>query len=332
MRISLAVIYGGAGREHDVSVMGYRNLVRNIDKEKYEVLEIFIDKSGAWYFIRGDESYPTFPVRLGDKSGFLVSGRLVSLDVALPLLHGDMGEDGNIQGLLTSAGIPFIGEGTRTGALTSDKSYTKTVSGALGIPTVKSLTLTDEYCERAIDAMESVIGYPAFIKPVSLGSSVGASGAYSRDEALLAYSRARALDTKVLIEELVSPKRELECAVLKYGDSYTVTPPSEIMIDGEYGYSEKYKLGTRLEVEADIPEEIKRKLNEYCHVLIDGMGIYSMSRIDFFLSRDRIFLNEINTMPGFTKDSLYLKMLDRAGIPCPSVIDALVESAMERSR
>ena len=332
MKISLAVIYGGQGREHEVSVMGFKSLSQMIRKEKYKLHEIFIDKSGAWYYIHGDESYPTFPVRLGGKRGFLVSGRIIPCDIAFPLLHGDMGEDGNIQGLLTSVGIPFVGEGTRTGALTSDKAYTKIIAESVGVPTVRSVTLFKLPTEEAAEKIEREIGYPVFIKPASLGSSFGASGAASRDELAGAYGLAASLDERVLAEELVSPKRELECAVLKTGDGFVITPPSEIIISGEYGYNEKYKGGTPLRVSADVSEEIASTLRGYCGRLIDALGIESMSRIDFFLSGDRIFFNEINSMPGFTKDSLYVRMLEGVGIASCEVIDILVANAVEKGR
>ncbi len=330
MKKTLAVIYGGAGREHDVSVMGYRNLVRIIEGAGYGIYEIFIDRSGAWYYIHGDESYPTFPVRLGATSGFLVRGRVLPCLCALPLLHGDMGEDGNIQGLLRSSGIPFVGEGTLTGALASDKAYTKTVAESAGVPTVKGITLIDEPIESAIETVERELDYPVFVKPASLGSSVGIGRAGTRDELVSAYSDALSFDKRVLVEELVSPKRELECAVLKTPSGFVITPPSEIIISGEYGYNEKYKLMTRLEVVSDVSSSVKDKLHEYCERLIHAMGIESMSRIDFFLSENNIFFNEINTMPGFTKDSLYLKMLGEVGIPPERVIDTLVNSALVR--
>ena len=143
MRKKLALIYGGTGLEHDVSVLGAKNLKNLINTEKYEVCEVFIDKSGNWYLSAGDECYPTFPVKLSGKSGFLRAGGILTCDVAFPLLHGDGGEDGSIQGALATAGIAFVGEDFSTSALALDKINTKIIAGSLGIPTVDYLPLND---------------------------------------------------------------------------------------------------------------------------------------------------------------------------------------------
>lgn len=331
MKKTIAVIYGGEGLEHDVSVMGYRNLSGLINREKYDLYEIFIDRSGAWYFIRADESYPTFPVKLGDKSGFLVGGRIICCDVAFPLLHGDMGEDGNIQGLLRAAEIPFVGEDARVGAICSDKDATKRIAESLGISVAEGITLVDATLDEALTRVRETLSYPLFVKPATLGSSFGASAVFSEEELVIAYKRAKELDRRVLIERLVSPKRELECAVLGVRSGFVITAPGEIIISGSYGYNEKYKQPTRLSVRADIPDGVARKIADASSRLVFGLGIRSMSRIDFFLSGDKLILNEINTMPGLTGGSLYLKMLAEHGIAPEMAIDTLIDSALERA-
>jgi D-alanine-D-alanine ligase len=330
MKKTIALIYGGEGAEHDVSVMGYNNLRRILDKDKYSIIDVFINRSGDWYIMRENESYPTFPVRMMGKQGFLKCGKIVSCDCAFPLLHGDMGEDGNIQGLLRSAGIPYVGEKTRVGSLTSDKSDTKLIARSLDIPTARwHVFRKNTDAHEAAGIAEENIGYPMFIKPTGLGSSVGASAVRSREDFFDAFKKVSAdLMSDVLVEELITDKRELEVAYINISGNIITTAPSEIILGGTYGYDEKYKLGTKTAVCANVPEYVNQTLQEYSRRLITGIGLSSMSRIDFFLSCGKIMFNEINTMPGFTKDSLYLRMLDYRGISPIDAIDALIDRAL----
>jgi len=331
MKKHIALLFGGRGREHEVSLAGYKTLRRHLDSQKYRVTDIFIDKNGDFYIENTDgEKYPTYPVRLLGKSGFLHGSKLITPDVVFPLLHGDFGEDGRVQGLLECSGLPFVGEGTRVGALASDKAYTKAVAERLGIPVSPYLVfrggISGEDAERAVS---KTLPYPVFIKPTGLGSSFGAASAGSRAEFLAAYSAAASLGD-VIVEGLIGNKRELECAFLYYKGERVVTPPAEILLTGTYGYREKYKLGTRTKTVADVTPEISRLAREYSLRLVSEIGIFSLSRIDFFLSGDKLIFNEINTLPGLTEDSMYLKMLRTAGFTEECVTDALIERALER--
>ncbi|MBQ7363177.1 MAG: ATP-grasp domain-containing protein [Clostridia bacterium] len=331
MKKHIALLFGGRGREHDVSVAGHATLRRYLNCEKYRVTDVFIDKNGDFYIEDADkEKYPTFPVRLMGRGGFLSGASLITPDAVFPLLHGDFGEDGKIQGLLECTGLPFVGEGTSVGALTSDKAYTKAMAERLGIPVAPYVTFRKSTpAEEAERISSSALDYPMFIKPTGLGSSVGAKKADSREHFISAYNAASELGD-VIVEALIENKRELECAFLYYRGESVVTPPSEILCEGTYGYREKYKLGTKTETVARVDGETSALAREYSRRLAKEIGIFSLSRIDFFLSGDKLIFNEINTLPGLTDDSMYLKMLRAYGFSECDVIDALIERAAER--
>ncbi len=330
MKKHIALLFGGKGYEHEVSLLGHRALRRFIDGEKYRVTDVFIDKNGDFYIEDTDgEKYPTFPVRLMGRSGFLSGTSLITPSAVFPLLHGDFGEDGKVQGLLECAGLPFVGEGTSVGALTSDKAYTKAVAERLGIPVAPYRVFRCGLPWQEAERSAAELTYPLFIKPVGLGSSVGVSIADSPSSFKDAYSTAAALGD-VMAEELVTNKRELECAFLYYRGEAVVTHPSEVLASGTYGYREKYKLGTKTETVARVSPEIAELAREYSLRLVSEIGIFSLARIDFFLSGDTLIFNEINTLPGLTDDSMYLKMLRAHGYAECDVIDALIERAAAR--
>ena len=330
MKKTIALLYGGAGAEHDVSVLGFNNSLGIFNREKYDVVPIFIDKDASWYIIEGDLRIPTFTVRVKGKAGFWKNGKIIHVDCVFPLLHGDLGEDGVIQGYLAAMGIPFVGEGVSVGSLCIDKAYCKAVAESLGVPVARykvfrrGVTSSD-----ALETVKSELGLPVFVKPTGLGSSVGASMADTAEKFINAFLSASLLgDGGVICEELITEKRELECALLVTDTGTVVTYPSEIIIDGTYGYNEKYKQKTRTCVIADVDKTVKERVVEYSYRLASGIGIGAMARIDFFLSKERVIFNEINTMPGFTEDSMYLKMLESFGIPPEKAVEILVDRAI----
>jgi len=308
---TVALIYGGQGKEHDVSVEGAKYLLGLIDTDKYIPYPILIDGSGVW---KKDGVKEVFPKPCGIISE---GGRDIKIDVAFPLLHGDFGEDGSIQGLLSILGFRFVGTELHAGAIGSDKHFTKLVANSIGIRTVKAI-LPDagESAEQVLKRAEGEIGFPMFIKPRRLGSSVGAGVAYTEKEFRELYSLAYSLgEGKVLIEEYIENKRELECGYFGAKGKELFTNVGEILIDGGfYDYGRKYEGQTETRVLADIPPEVNEAIRDYSKRLVRYLGIRQISRLDFFLSGEMIYLNEINTMPGFTPDSLYAKMLFGAGI------------------
>ena len=329
MKKRIALIYGGRGCEHDISVLGSKNFKKLLDRDKYELTEVFVDKSGDWYIIKGGDAYPTFPIRLSGKSGFWRAGGILPCDVAFPLLHGDGGEDGTIQGALITAGIPVAGEGCAVSAMALDKACTKLIAKECDIPSARHVLLRDISDTSAAGRIcEGQLGYPMFIKPNSLGSSHGASAVYTPDEFDGIYKTAFSLSPDIIAEELITDKRELEVALLGTRNGYVITPPGEIAISGTYGYKEKYKMCTKTHVVADVPDSICNTLTDYTLRLAKRMGIRLVSRFDYFLSGGKILLNEINTMPGFTDSSLYLAMLQKAGIPEMRAIEEIIEGAV----
>ena len=331
MKKHIALLFGGRGHEHEISVKGKIALREHFDPEKYRITEIFINRDGNFFIENADgEKYPTYPVKIMGKSGFLSGSSLLTTDTVFPLLHGDFGEDGRIQGLLECAGLSFVGEGVGVGAVTADKAYSKSVAERLKIPTAKYLVFRGGVPPKeAEERVSAELGYPVFVKPTGLGSSVGASAARNTEDFKRAYNAASALG-EVIVEELVENKRELEVAYLYYFGKQTVTPPAEILLSGTYGYDEKYKLGTKTRTVAEVSDKISSLAREYALRLVSEIGIFSMARIDFFLRGEELLFNEINTLPGFTEDSMYLKMLKESGICERRVIDALTERAGER--
>ena len=339
-----AVLFGGAGYEHSVSRLGAENFISAAMRCGFDILPIFIDKNGDFYVYSGDisdiadieneldnnELTPTFPIRLRGECGFFTRGKIMHVELAVPLLHGDFGEDGRVQGLLASAGIKFVGADTLSGALTSDKAYTKAVADSIGVPTLPYMTFTrGKGCTK--DAVSSVarrIGYPAFVKPCGLGSSVGASCAMDGEGLLRSLELAFAVSDRVIVERALMHPRELECAYFDVGGTHIVAHPAEISVrEGFYDYDTKYfnADNVTLHTVADLPQDIAIKIREYTEALASALSVRHIARFDFFLSASgELYFNEVNTFPGMTKTSLYSAMLDACGIPFESFIEKLL--------
>lgn len=325
-RLSVALLWGGRGHESEVSRRGKEHILPVLS-EKYDILSTFIDKNGDWNTEFG---------RVFATSGGLYcieKQKFYAIDCAIPLLHGDFGEDGVVQGALENARIPYIGCDTSASAVCRDKSFVKTQAEWLGIPTLPHLLVfADEGADFALRRAEGEIGYPAFVKPARLGSSVGASAAYNRCELTRALSSAFSLCERVIIEPCLTEKRELECGYFSADGRELYTYPGEILLGGTYGYREKYLSGdTRLSIRADLHTEIADSIRDYSRSLVRALGVRDISRIDFFLSGERVYLNEINTLPGFTEGSLYAKMIEAAGVPLTELFGRLIRKAIDRA-
>ncbi len=332
-RKRIALIYGGAGAEHEVSLMGAEHLLGLIDREKYIPYPILITKGGAW-LAEGDPERE-IRIRLGERGGTLTEGdKAIPIAAAFPLLHGDFGEDGCVQGLLECARIPYVGSRVTAGALSADKILTKDVARTLGIPVARGVEITDALpSAQAMSLAEGEVGYPMFIKPSGLGSSVGAHAVFCRDEFAPAYLDATECGTgRVLIEEYIEDKREIECAYLSYGGRDIFTHPGEILSSGFYDYSEKYSEDSRTKtlVRADIPKSVAERIIRFSRMLVLHIGIRHLARIDFFLSGTEVLFNEVNTMPGFTASSLYPALIGELGISGTELITSLIEGAIGR--
>jgi D-alanine-D-alanine ligase len=316
MKLRVAVIYGGRSGEHEISVRSARSIMAGLDPEKYEQVEYFIDKNGKW------SPGPILPE----------PGAHPDIDVAFPILHGTFGEDGTVQGLLELAGLPYVGAGVLGSSVSMDKEMMKRVCRERNLPVVEFLTLPRD-CETPVDACRE-LPFPVFVKPANLGSSVGISKAHDEKELAAAFELAAQYDRKIIVERGITG-RELECAVLG-NEAPVASVPCEILPSREfYDYEDKYLLdlaGTK--VPADLtPEKTDelRKLAVECYRAVECEG---MGRVDFLLeaSTDKLYINEINTIPGFTSISMYPKMWEHSGIPFRALLDQLIELALDRHK
>ena len=345
---TVALIFGGTGCERDISVLSAKNLYPYFDKGKFRVLPVFIDESGAW-LTDADYSSPaldgfissakagkaayTHPVRLGIKRGFITECGIIECHSAFPMLHGDGGEDGAVQGALRTAGIATVGCDTLSSAVCLDKGFTKAVAESMNIPVVPWIYITEGDEESFICEAERAIGYPLFIKPSRLGSSVGAGIAKNRYELRRAFRAAReAGGERILAERFIENAREIECGFYSARGKLLFTDPGEISSSfGFYDYSSKYTAETHATVSdiSKIDSSTSEKIKEYARALVLRLGCMGMSRIDFFLDGcGNIYFNEINTIPGMTEGSLYPRLLARCGISTERMLTELIEDTL----
>ena len=314
MKLRVAVLYGGRSGEHEVSVCSARAVMDAMDAAKYEIVEYFIDKEGKW------SPRPILPE----------PGAQPDIDVVFPVLHGTFGEDGTVQGLLELADLPYVGAGVLASSVSMDKEMTKRVCAQRMLPIVDYVTVMRENPDIA-EACRA-LPFPMFVKPANLGSSLGISKARNAEELKAAVSLAAQYDRKVIVERAIIG-RELECAVLG-NEAPMASLPCEILPSREfYDYEDKYLLDrARTQVPADLPpeqtEEVRRLAVE-CYRAVECAGL---GRVDFLLesATGKLYINEINTIPGFTSISMYPKMWERSGIPFPALIDRLFELAIVR--
>jgi D-alanine-D-alanine ligase len=329
-RLRLAVIAGGRSSEHEISVESARSVISGLDPDRYDVKAIEIHRDGRWELGRGgvrELGRPiaeTLPVPTGSPPEVLGQ-----VDVVLPILHGPFGEDGTVQGLLELAGVPYVGAGVTASALCMDKDLFKAVCRDKGIPVTRSVTV------RNGDRPDNPFGYPVFVKPARLGSSVGISKVGEEGELQEAVDLARRHDEKVLIEEFVSGV-EVEVGVL--GNKEPIASlPGEIRAHGFsgvdwYDYSAKYdEGGMDLVIPPEIPEDKAERVQQLAVEAFVATDCEGMARADCFVRDDgEVLVNELNTIPGFTATSVYAKLFEKSGIPYPELLDRLVELALER--
>lgn len=344
MRKNVALIYGGRGLEHEVSVLGANFVLPNIDNEKYNTIPIFIAKDGRWLVSRKDGE-PARPDRAesreavalinqGTVGGILAYGEFIPIDVAFPLLHGDFGEDGVVQGALDNAGITYVGENVSVSSLCLDKALTHSVAKELGIRGTDWLAFSSGADPSLVELLiNREVGYPCFIKPVALGSSVGIGKATDKIDFIKKFKYASSFgDGRVIVEKCIDLDSELEIGVLRQGGKYLFTRVGKIYASsGFYDYDEKYSDVSRAIVDPDavVEEKTEKTILDFARRLADKLEIRSLCRIDFFLGKDGlVYFNEINTMPGFTSKSLYPALMERSGIPIRRLIEILIEGAL----
>ncbi len=359
-RIRIGVIFGGRSGEHEVSLMSARSVLSVLDPQKYAVTQIGITHSGAW--MTGEDVlgclekgqtgslHPAvllpepgrdglYGLSAAPKAGAShpeVLQQLAHLDVIFPVLHGTFGEDGALQGLLELADLPYVGAGVLGSSVGMDKALFKDVMTAHGIPVARSITITRRQIRAAIDQVlalaEEIAAYPLFVKPANLGSSVGVSKARSRSDLYESLLDAARYDRRVLIEQGINA-REIEVSVLGNEDPAASLPGEVIPSDDFYSYRAKY-IDDRSEliIPARLPEPVKAALQGYAVQAFKAIDCAGMARVDFLVEKgtDRIFLSEINTIPGFTRISMYPKLWQASGIGYAELIDRLVQLALER--
>ncbi len=349
-KINVGILFGGKSAEHEVSLQSAKNIIDAIDKDKYRPILIGIDKSGTWH--------------LNDKSSFLLNadnpkliklnqasdhvafvpqekGAIMNLtklestdkvDVVFPVLHGPLGEDGTVQGLLKLAGIPFVGAGVLGSAVGMDKDVMKRLLRDGKLPICRFITVMDENEIPTLNEVVDQLGLPFFVKPANMGSSVGVSKVSNQIEYDAALREGFDYDTKILIEENVEG-REIECSVLGNQNPMASVPGEVIPTHDFYSYNAKYidENGAVLEIPAKLPDDIKKKIQELAVATFKVLSCEGLARVDFFLTKDNeIIINELNSIPGFTSISMYPMLWKASGVSYTELIDRLIQLAIER--
>jgi D-alanine-D-alanine ligase len=343
-KLRVAVIFGGRSGEYEISLMSARSVLSVLDPAKYEVTQIGITRDGAW--LTGEDVIGKFEQdKLEGLDDFVLSpdpldksrNTKVAVDVFFPVLHGTFGEDGTIQGLFEMADVAYVGAGVVGSAVGMDKGVFKEVMRANDIPVVESMLALRAEIENdmksVIERAEKAGAYPLFTKPANLGSSVGVTKCRNRSDLQEGLMEAASFDRRVLIERGVGNVREIEVSVLG-NDDPAASVCGEILPSREfYSYESKYVDGTSgLEIPAQLAPATADLIREYAvraYKLIDCAG---MARVDFFLEKDtnKIYLNELNTIPGFTRISMYPKLWEASGLPYAKLVDRLIELALQR--
>jgi D-alanine-D-alanine ligase len=368
-RLRIGVIYGGRSGEHEVSVASAAAVIGHLDPARYDVIPIRIDRDGRWTIpdrpptsasagevishARRDGGRPAragreaflspvpagevlVTVDRGERQGDAVRLDALSIDVAFPVLHGPYGEDGTVQGLFELADVPYVGAGVAASAAGMDKAIMRTLFAARGLPVADwEAVLKPRWEADPIGVAQRVterLGFPLFVKPANLGSSLGITKVKRPAELAPAFDLAFAYDRKAVAEAAVAEAREIECSVVG-NDAPEASEPGEVRPSREfYDYEAKYLHESPVEIPADLPPAVTaevRRLAVEAFLAIDAAG---MARVDFLVARrdHRVWLNEINTIPGFTTISMFPKLWEASGLPYPALLDRLIELALQR--
>ncbi len=347
-KINLAILTGGTSEEHEISLLSGYNIANSINLEKYNLYIIGIQKNGEWHLYRDlnylnnkqnpknillqeGEKVVLLPTKQKHLYSLIDNKTIATLDVVFSILHGKDGEDGSVQGLLNLSGIPYVGSKIVGSCIGMDKHYTKKILKQENIPTAKSITL-NSYAYN-LDYIVQELGFPIFVKPANQGSSVGVSKAKNIQELELSINLAFKFDNKVLLEEFIQG-RELECAIL--GNKELIASPiGEIITTHDfYSYEAKYidpnGTTTKILTREDISLELEHKIQDMAKKAFIALGCSGLARVDFFLTNDnKLFINEVNTLPGFTNVSMYPQLFVSAGYSYSELIEKLINLALE---
>jgi len=350
-KIKVAILFGGRSAEHEVSLESAINVINAVDKDKYEPVLIGIDRQGTWFrnenaqlllesgnpdWIQLDEGNRKIALMSSKDRGQLLDltnrERVEPIDVIFPVLHGPYGEDGSVQGLSRLANVPCVGAGILGSAVCMDKDVTKRILREAGIAVAEFVTVRGKGgLMGQIEEIEKTLIYPLFVKPANMGSSVGISRVTNLDELKPAIDLAFKYDAKVVVEQEV-PGREIECSVLGNEIPIASVPGEIVTKEGFYSYDSKYvdKDGAVLIIPADIEPETIERVQTTALRAFERLECSGMARVDMFLSdHGEIYVNEINSIPGFTRISMYPKLWEASGISYPDLIDRLISLAIE---
>ncbi|MHC2994518.1 MAG: D-alanine--D-alanine ligase [Candidatus Atribacteria bacterium] len=355
-KLKIGIIFGGRSGEHEVSYCSAISIIKAINKDKYTVVPIGITKEGRWIspeetaralqsgkiegkssvILLNDPSSKAL-VRIDNNQGLSKDPSLEKLDVVFPVLHGPYGEDGTMQGLLELADIPYVGAGVAASSISMDKDLMKTIFKQKGLPVLKWKTIKRKDWQKdknkVISLIQNTFEYPLFVKPTNLGSSVGITKVRKPKELGKAIDLASAYDRKILIEQGLEGAREIECSILG-NDEPQASVVGEVKPAGEfYDYDSKYiDKATQLIVPTDLPDRVSLKVQEIALKAFKAIDAAGMARVDFFVTKEenKIYLSEINTIPGFTSVSMYPRLWEASGISYTDLIDRLIQLALER--
>ena len=335
--IRIVVLFGGRSGEHEVSIRSAASVIQALDRSQYEIIPVAITKQGKW--LSPAESARLLPSHtvgpLSTRTAIALSqqpGAATGLDVVFPVLHGTFGEDGTVQGFLELADLPYVGAGVLGSAVAMDKDVMKRLFRERGLPTVDHLAVPRRERHEHTARFEERFGYPMFVKPANLGSSVGITKVHDRAELTQALDLAAQHDSKIIVEPAIDG-REIECAVLG-NDQPEASVPGEVIPGGEfYDYQAKYIDDTsELVIPAALNADQTSEIRRLAVAAFQAVECTGLARVDFFLENasGRILLNELNTMPGFTSISMYPKLWEASGVPYSKLVDRLVKLALER--
>ncbi len=346
--LRVGLLFGGKSGEHEVSINSARAILQGLtsgdNSSKYSVIPFYIDKNGSWHpgkVAQGvlERGQPLATDETVKPNLWLFPPEVNDVDVWFPILHGPNGEDGTVQGLLSLMNVPFVGSGVLGSAAGMDKIAMKAVFASAGLPQVQYMAVTrseiwSNPCifPKLCDRIEAALGYPCFIKPANLGSSVGISKARTRSDLEAALDAAASYDSRIIIEAGVNA-RELECAVLG-NDDPQASVVGEITFDADfYDYETKYTDGrSQMVIPANIPGEVQSRIQEMAITAFKSIAARGLSRVDFFYveKTGELFINEINTLPGFTKFSMYPQLWKSSCVDFPALVDKLITLALEK--
>jgi D-alanine-D-alanine ligase len=355
-RRRVAVLFGGRSSEHEISCISARFVIDALDHTTSDVIPIGIARDGRWYVLAGPPALPAETGRmpevtaasgqiakLTDGDGgipelVLADGSRAAVDVVFPVLHGPQGEDGSVQGLLEVADVPYVGAGVLGSAIGMDKAIQKALWTAASLPVVPHEVVHEHDWRLDADGVAArvgALGYPVFSKPASLGSSVGISKVQDADALAAGLDEAFRYEGKAVVERAIQPVREIECAVLG-NDDPVASVLGEVIPRGHefYDYDAKYldEHGAELLIPASLPDDQAARIQRLAVGAFTAVSCAGMARVDLFVRDDEVWINEINTIPGFTSISMYPKLWEASGLPYPALIERLLELAVERHR